>query len=411
MKINLFSTRKRRNIAFIIVLAVFAVICFLNYFDHSINAQDTTVFAFSYKYGFISRGLMGTIWLIMDIVLPMNLMDFNSIYKFTLLVTIIWYAILLLFYYVCLQKCDKKNEINMKYLICFLSVFAFPFFATAQNFGRLDEYLMILTVISCIFLVEERFEWLIIPIVTVCVIMHHGYVFMYLNIILVLLFYKILMREDKRKKYIILFTVSFLIASILFLYFEFFSHPSGEGIYEEIVALAIQLSQSGNSYSESMVNHEILGLDVYGDEKIFHIINSYETPIAFFFYLPYLIIGINFFVHLYKNKSLIEKVAYFVVALGPLTLIPQIILKVDYGRYIFAALFYYIAIIMCLIAMKDEKISTELEELKFRIKRIVPAAKLLIAYPVIFMPLLDVPICWKFWEIIDKFIYNLHPLL
>ena len=52
-------SRKKSNITFIILLSIFAVISFLNYFDHSINPQDTTVFAFSYKYGFILRYPLG----------------------------------------------------------------------------------------------------------------------------------------------------------------------------------------------------------------------------------------------------------------------------------------------------------------------------------------------------------------
>jgi len=411
MKKEFLNTREKRNIAFLFTMAIFAVICFVKFFDRNINAQDTTVFAFSYKYGFISRGLMGTFWWILDEILPMNLMDFSSIYKFTLMITVIWYMVLFWFYYICLKNCNEKDEKNMKYLICFLSVFAFPFFATVQNFGRLDEYLMILTVVACVLIVKEKHEWLIVPIVTICMIMHHGYVFMYLNIILVLFFYKILMNEEKRKKYIVLFTSTFLIASVFFLYFEFFSHPEGEGIYEEIVTLAKSLSRSGNSFSESMVNHEILGLDVYDDEKIFHTINAIETPIAFCFYFPYLFIGLGFLVRLFRGKSVKEKWAYLAVAVGSLTLIPQIVLKVDLGRYMFAAFFYYIAIVMCLIAMKDKHVIAQLEDSISRVKNTIPAGKLLIAYPMMLMPFLDVPICWRFWELIDKFIYDLSPLV
>lgn len=405
------NSRRKDNVIFIFAMAIFAAICFVNYFDYSINPQDTTVFAFSYKYGFISRGLMGTIWLILDKILPINLMDFTSIYTFTKVITVIWYVVLLWFYYICLQKCEEKNERNLKYLICFLSVFAFPFFATVQNFGRLDEYLMILTVVACALIVIEKHEWLVVPIVTICVIMHHGYVFMYLNIILVLFFYKILMNEENRRKYIILFTFCFIIPSVFFLYFEFFSHPQGEGIYEEIVTLSKMLSKSGTEFSESMVNHEILGLDVYDDEKIFHTINAIESPIALFFYFPYLIIGISFFVRLFKGKSVEEKWAYFAVAMGAVTLVPQIVLKVDFGRYMFAGFFYYIAIVMCLVALKDKHIINQLEDSIVRVKNIIPAAQLLIVYPMMLMPFLDVPICWRFWELIDKFIYDLHPLV
>lgn len=410
MKFDLYNTKHKRNIFFLVVLAFFAIICVFEFFEHGLIPQSTTVFAFSYKYGFISRGLMGTIWLVLDKIIPVNLMSFKAIYLFTKIMTVVWYAVLFCFYYVCLKFCNIKDERNTRYLICLLSVFSFPMFVTEENFGRLDLYLMILTVFACILIIKEQFEWLIVPIVAICMIMHHGYVFMYLNIILVLFFYKILMREQKRKKYIVLFTSTFLIASALFLYFEFFSHPEGNNIADEIIALAKALSQDGKSYSTSMVDHEILGLDVYDDEWYCHMVNRYEIPLALFFYSPYLVIGLHFFRGLFRKKNAKEIWAYLGVALGVLTLLPQMILKVDYGRYLFAAFFYYIAMILCLIAMKDEHIINQLEKTKAAIKRVIPCAQLLIAYPMLFQPFLDVSMSYDFWQNIKPYVLQLENI-
>lgn len=394
MEKNLMSTNKKERWKFLLALALFVIPCVLRCYTGEMNAQDTTVFAFSYKYGFISRGLMGTLWQILDKILPFDLMNFQAIKTFSFLATIVFFVVLFIFYNTSLKIASQKEQRKIQYLICFLSVFIFPMFVTTECFGRLDVYLMIFTLICCVFLVKNKYEWLILPIVTICVIMHHGYVFMHLNIILVLLFYKILMNEEKRWKYIFIFGLTFLIASALFLYFEFFSHPEGEGIFEEIVTLAKALSMDGASYSESMVFHEILGLDVYELEEMCHAMNRNESPFFFTFFLIYPIIGIRFLVKLFQGKNVKEKWAYFAVAVGSLTILPQVILKVDFGRYVFATFFYYIAIVICLIAMKDKNVTEQLEESIAHVNKHIPAAKLLIVYPMIFMPFLDVHISY-----------------
>lgn len=181
--------------------------------------------------------------------------------------------------------------------------------------------------------------------------------------------------------------------SVLFLYFEFFSHPEGANIYEEIVTLAKRLSFDGNSYGTALVNHEILGLDVFEEEWIWHISNYIQTPIFLILFSPYIIIGFKYLKKLIKGKSGKEKFVYLVVALGSLTAVPQMILKVDYGRYMFGFFFYYIAIVMCLIAMNDEHVVDVLEETKEEVKRVTPNGKWLIIYPLLYMPFLDVYIC------------------
>lgn len=394
MNKELTNVREEKRRKFLFSLALFVIPCVLRYFNGKMNAQNTTVFAFSYKYGFISRGLMGSVWQLLDKLLPFDLMNFNSIQLFSGIATIIFFVVLFMFYNTCLKLCDEKYCRRVEYLICFLSVFIFPMFVTVECFGRLDVYLMILTLICCILLVKDKWEWLIVPVVTICVIMHHGYVFMHFNIILVLLFYKILMHEKNRKKYIFIFVVTFFIASILFLYFEFFSHPEGEGIFDEIVSLSMALSMDGASYSESMVYHEILGLDVYELEELCHTMNRNESPFFAMFFCIYPIIGIYFLYNLFKGKSIKEKWAYFAVAVGSLTILPQVILKVDYGRYVFATFFYYITIVICLIVMKDKNVYEQLENTIEVVKNKIPATKLLIVYPMIFMPFLDVHISY-----------------
>jgi len=108
----------------------------------------------------------------------------------------------------------------------------------------------------------------------------------------------------------------------------------------------------------------------------------------------YPIIGISFLVKLVRGKNVRETWAYLAVALGSLTILPQVILKVDFGRYVFATFFYYITIVICLITMKDKCVSEQLDNTIEEVKEKLPLAKLLIVYPMLFMPFLDVHISY-----------------
>ena len=100
------------------------------------------------------------------------------------------------------------------------------------------------------------------------------------------------------------------------------------------------------------------------DEWEYHVANYIDTPIFLCFFFPYIFIAIHFFGHLLRGKTKKEKVAYSLVMLGAATVVPEMILKVDYGRYVYAVFFYYIAIVLCLIAMGDQVIAGQLEETK-----------------------------------------------
>lgn len=401
--------KEEKNIyVFLVGLFGFAVLCVLAYFAHGMNPQDTTIFAFSYKYGFISRGFLGTCWLVLDRLLPFSIMNFSAIYRFTQIVTVVFFVMLFLFFYQCLKKCRGEDRKNMQYLILFLSVFTFPMFLTIENFGRLDEYLMILTILCCVLIVSGVMEWLIVPICILCVLLHQGFVFMNANIILVLLLYKVLTGKGReRKKYAYIFVATFLSVSAFFLYFEFFSHAQGGENYVEVVELAKALSQDGQSFSESLVNHEILGVDVFEAEYLYHLMNYLEAPIFIILFLPYIVMFVLFFKGLLKGQGGKRGygLAYLAVLFGAVTVVPEVILKVDYGRYAFAIIFYYVAIIICLMAMGDEGIASQVGSLAVWARKF-PAAKLWIIYPLVFMPFGDVHIFQKIWDILLSTVWD-----
>ena len=386
------NTRLKNNRLFLIAMAVFMCLLSYRFFVKELSSFNVTLYAFNYSYGFMSRGLIGTIWQGIDYILPGSQMTYDALFTFSLIISIIYVLVLFIFYMVIISKTKEENIDNIRYLIIFLSIFAIPIFATRSNFGRIDLFLFIIVFICLISIITEKAEWICIPLVAIAECIHQGFVFMNINIILVLFFYKIMKREGKeRKKYIIYFVLTLLVASIFFMYFEFFSHVDGENIFEEIVSTAKSLSYSGKAYGTMLVQHEILGQGVWMDEWRYHYANFVDVPIFVVLFLPYLIIGIRFLKNLCKGeKNINDRLAYLAVALGALTVVPEILLKVDFARYVFAVFFYYIVVVMCLIVMGDKKTIDTFDMTKDKIKNKIPFAIILIVYPMMFMPLYDI---------------------
>ncbi len=403
------TMNEKENRNFFVLLGVFAIVCVLRYYDHFIVSVNTTVFAFSYKLGFISRGLSGTALRVLNVLFPYDFMSYDGIGLVSKVVTILFFVILFVFYATCLKKCVKEVHQNARCLIFFLSIFAFPMFLSAENFGRLDVYLLIIVILSCILVLYEKFEWFIVPLSVVAMLIHPGYVFMDINILLVLLLYKILVgSEKKRKKYIALFAVTFFAVSALFLYFEFFSHPQGLNVYEEVVATAKSLSDNGQNYHDHLINHDILGEDVFWAEWDWHIVNFIEFPIFVVLFSPYIYLVGRFYWNLIqKEQERMKKGAYIIIALGAGTILPEMILKTDYGRYMFAILFYYIACVLILLALGDEGATMQVKGLMRYLRNHMTLSIFLIMYAFLFVPFRDFHISDVLEEFYDMIIVHL----
>lgn len=363
------------------------------FYQEEVEIINTTSLAFNYTYGFISRGFMGTIYWLIDLILPINMIDYDCVVFFTLITTILYVALLFVFFYTILAKCKDSMMKNTQYLILFFTFFAVSMFLTKYNFGRFDMYLLMLSLIGALLLIYEKAEWMVVPLSAIGVMIHQGNVFYFLNIILILLIYKALSTDGKkRKKYIIYFVLSFLVASVLFLYFEFFSRGNGEAIVEEITAVAEALRYDGDVH-EDVIAHEILGEDLTENEVIYRYKNFTEFPFFILLMSPYLVMAFRFFKNLIKKaQTKLDKCKYLFVSIGAATMIPTIILKCDFGRWMFMIMAYYFVVVLALIAMKDKLVEEEVKNTFAGIRKLGIGKILVFIYPILFLPFKDVVI-------------------
>ena len=394
--------KERKLFSFVTTWFLFVVVLWWKFYQEEVEIINTTSLAFHYGYGFISRGFMGTIFLLVDKILPGNQMTYEGVMGFTLVTTLVYFALLLWFFIIVLKKCSMEICNKTKYMVLFFTMFAVSMFITKYNFGRYDMYCLMLSILAAILIIYEKAEWLVIPLSAIGVMIHQGNVFYLLNIILILLLYKAFSTEGrKRVKYIVLLGGSFLVASILFLYFEFFSRADGAAIYDTIVKVAEGLRFDGDIH-EDIIDHEILGIDLADRELKYRYKNFVEFPIFCIFMSPYLVMAFCFFKNMIKKAATkMEKWKYFFVAAGAGTMVPALLMKCDFGRWMFIIIAYYFVVILSLLAMKDKLVEEEIHALGARIRKLGPAGLVLYIYPAFFLPFKDVVISQTSYNVAD----------
>ncbi len=374
----------------VVNLALFAVTC-----RGMVRSYNTTMLALSYEYGFTSRSLLGTLYHLLDAVLPLDLIDYRAVVATAYVATILFVLFVEYFLYRCLRCCEGEMVKYGEYLalilsLCLVSTFSFPY-----NFFRVDIFMILVSLLGVLCLVKERAQWLVVPLSALGVMFHQGYVFMYFNLILVLLFYRALSwwKEDRRKarRYSLLFALSFLVGSALFLWFEFFSRSNGAAFFDTIKSEAEKLSYDG-IYHSTLLYHEVLGIDLASTEEEFSRVNAVQILMCGIVCLPMLVFGVRFFAGLIKKaKGASEKWKYLAVVLGAATILPDFLLKIDYGRWMAAVVVYYVGIVLALLAMGDPIMEAQVRESGERlIQR--PGIALWIMVVILLLPFLDVNI-------------------
>ena len=377
--------------AFVFFLVCFAL--FVTYYGQEVRRYNTTILAFNYSYGFISRGLLGTLYLGLDALLPQDILNYVDAANITFIATNVIMGIFFILALYILIKTNEKYLNGAQNIILFFAIFFVPMYYSLRNMGRPDIYMLFLTFLGLILIIWGKMEWLIVPFSVLNVMIHQGYVFLFYNIFMYPLIYKIFQTTGKqRKKYIAILATSFLSVSVLFLYFNFFSHIGGQETYDSIYAMAAQLGNEGEVY-ETLLTHEILGIDPWDQEWPQHIYNFIELPIYCLIMSPFIVLGVRLFKNIITvAETKADKVKYALLPLCSATILPCYLLKIDFGRWIFAGLAYFALVVLVLYALKDEVVTEQVEQLIAQVQTKYSYAPLLLVYAATTIPLHDIHI-------------------
>ena len=317
---------------FIMMLAFVDLATFVTNYRGWVRSYNTTMLALSYEYGFTSRSLLGTIYHILDAVIPVDMMQYQNALVFANVVTVLFIVFLLYFSYHVLKKSDMENGMVTKaeqYILLTFHIAMVATFTYAYNFLRVDFCMVWMMLLGFMALMNEKTEWLSLPFAALGIMFHQGFVLMYFNVIL----------TRKNKKNTILFFLTFLIGSGMFLWFELFSRTNGNDIFETVLRDAINVSYQG-IYHTTLLYHEVLGIDVSGAETDFVYMNHVQLVLYLLILLPAIVVLARAFVRIIKKADdLFAKLKYLAVAVGSLTILPDMLLKDSGSGYLLSA--YY----------------------------------------------------------------------
>ena len=357
-----------------------------------VRSYNTTMLALSYEYGFTSRSLLGTIYHILDAVIPVDMMQYQNAIVFANVITVLFIVFLLYFSYHVLKKSDKAQEVVTKaqqYILLTFHIAMVATFTSAYNFLRVDFCMVWMMLLGFMSLMNEKTEWLSLLFAALGIMFHQGFVLMYFNVILVIQFYYMMTRKNKKNT--ILFFLTFLIGSGMFLWFELFSRTNGNDIFETVLQDATNVSYQG-IYHTTLLYHEVLGIDVSGAETDFVYMNHVQLVLYLLILLPAIVVLARAFVRIIKKADdLFAKLKYLAVAVGSLTILPDMLLKVDYGRWILAVVTYYLLIILAMLVLRDPLVTEETEVVVDGIKQ-HPAWLIYFTLVVLTVPYMDVDI-------------------
>lgn len=253
-------------------------------------------------------------------------------------------------FYICLKKCKDIVSSNVKMLALVFTFFAAPMFWTANNFGSIHIYGLIFVLLGVYLIVWSKMEWLLVPISFLTGCIDVEIMLLYVNVIYVLLLYKIFYSEGKKRgKYITIFSIS---------------------IFKEIVLLI-----------NDMISGHFLQKFI-GDSANW---NLWQVPVFLLVMLPYCVMMLILFINMIRNAKH-NKMLYFLIFIGGFSSIPTLFMQQNYGRWMFAVIFYYAIILLALFALNDVELEEEFHKISEKICSI-PGAVLLLGYPIIFQPL------------------------
>ncbi|MFR8813972.1 MAG: hypothetical protein ACLVFG_09780 [Lachnospiraceae bacterium] len=377
---------------FIMMLTFVDLATFITNYRGWVRSYNTTMLALSYEYGFTSRSLLGTIYHILDAVIPVDMMQYQNAIVFANVITVLFIVFLLYFSYHVLKKSDKAQEVVTKaqqYILLTFHIAMVATFTYAYNFLRVDFCMVWMMLLGFMSLMNEKTEWLSLLFAALGIMFHQGFVLMYFNVILVIQFYYMMTRKNKKNT--ILFFLTFLIGSGMFLWFELFSRTNGNDIFETVLQDATNVSYQG-IYHTTLLYHEVLGIDVSGAETDFVYMNHVQLVLYLLILLPAIVVLARAFVRIIKKADdLFAKLKYLAVAVGSLTILPDMLLKVDYGRWILAVVTYYLLIILAMLVLRDPLVTEETEVVVDGIKQ-HPAWLIYFTLVVLTVPYMDVDI-------------------
>lgn len=350
------------------LMAAVIMLAYLIYYTPKITevtAWTIMPYALSYRLGFISRGLIGSL---IRLVIP-NL-TWKHIYIIILANTLLLCCLTLFFMHKIRKRAYDEDIAGIMFLLGLFLVnpgsIAFLFYW--GNFGRFDMFLLMTLFITALLVIYDKCVWLVPVLCAGAVMTHQAFVFQYFPAVLILLFYSGFVLKRKYGKGI--FAVTLLTTCALFLYMQFFSRINYS--YEDTLAI---LDTTTDLPAVFFKEDLMVRLEYYSSVIQTFIPLVWETLgrniIRSAVYILFLIPMIKIIKNIWKRfvqdqKNILCKLFPWFVLLAE---IPMFALTCDYGRDYAAIVLCNFILIFSLYALGDKGMKRGMKDLTDDLKK------------------------------------------
>lgn len=346
-------TTKTKYSILILIFFLIRYFIFSQNRDSTFSPSVSVYYVLSYKLGFIPRAFIGSIFALFTDYLN------NDILRVVISVVTLF---LLAMISVILGKAIGKSEPEFRPAVTLFTFFLVTaplshIYLVERHFGRLDTFLLLITIFSLACLRKPFFRWIVPALCFAAVATHPGFMVTYMPALAIPLFYEIYRRKFSKKS-IILFASAGVVTISFFLYFQYFAPQVSFANAESFGAYLSSRTDMKISvpvlYLEYISPHldRLTNPNTYTDLLLPMLRNTaFPTIIVFLaFTFPLIIIFAAVWItsiHNAGNKFL--KLIFVSCALSPLAFIPAALFGQDWERWWaavincqFILLFYFV---------------------------------------------------------------------
>ena len=349
--LNSNSLNKISNKAFFLLLVFSIALQLYRYIQYAVHPRveewNTQELTMSYRYGFIRRGLLGTITYFLYDVLHIDFLKAVSIVQS--LGLILFTAAFLIFFWRLLKDNQDKSFCFITLVLISLNVWGFHF----KFYGLLESYMVFLTFLMVYLILKGKAMFLIPILAGLCVMIHEGYPMMFFGVIVSLIIYRFCYEDnDKMKtKYMAVLLFTCIVIGGLFVYL-YILHPRIENADTELI-----LENSKKLLKVDQINATSMRIIWFDNKQALTgensdtIMWSGATPTIWFLMFiltpvincivlsPLIILRIRFWRKIIKNEpGKTRRILLTVCSLMVFLVLPLLIVHTDQGRWFYSVI-------------------------------------------------------------------------
>ena len=330
---------------------------------------NSIILTFSYKYGFIQRGFLGSVIAVLSKILPFGPGQVLRMFQYG--TNVIFFITIVVIAFWSIRKW-KDNRLFLIISLLFIMGFGFSTWFSSTLFGHSDIWLIVLSIVALYAIWNDIYEVAVV-ISVICVLIHQVYFFMYFNVLLLAFALKFVITEQKRKRIFMNFTIMIISCVFLFAYLQFFAQVNPGIDYDTVRNHSIELtgrSDIDNPEFEAAVKNYLFHEEspypfTYGIQK-----RGKYALIEVLFMLPFWVeLAVYWRKIILHTEDKMKKGLYLLIPFGIITMIPCFVMHCDYGRWFYAVYFYEVVAIWLVNIVGDEGVKISNREMISRIRK------------------------------------------